>query len=302
MKKYEAIRNFNIGNSKIAGSHTYGYHSLARKDMSNGCKWKVGIEIEKIHKLNNSVSGDKLFKLSKHIIKETDSSLGPNGNEYVTGVLPLHDLGRTMSFLEPIKHIINLPFTSKADYMRAGGHINVSEKGKTGMELARELKVYMPLLYALYPGRAFKQNYSTADTFEKLTSNTGKRAIFPKQRLLELRIFPAIDDWDDLRVRLELVQYMLRHKYKRYSSIIVHLNNPESELNTIIGKLNIKNKDKILRRYIVFSRLDDAKLTKEAKEIIESKNIEVEAKFTAKAVNVPRHLTGVYIELNEKVV
>lgn len=282
----------------------FGYHSKRRKIEEGAVK--LGIEIEKINKRNFNVNPNLLLDKTK-IIKESDSSLGNNGAEYVTPAYNFSSTNTIMKKLEPIKHIVNLPF-KKEEIRKAGGHMNLSIEGKTGFELLDLFKVYLPLLYAIYPDRAMKNSYSMAKSTRDYKANPAKNAMYPKSHLLEFRVFPAIDDWNDLKARVRLLKYMVDKKHSRYSSVISLLTKKDSDLYKIVNKLSGKTSvEIILKRYIAFSKVDEVKLTTSAKKIVKEIGYVdgSETKFTFKEAkelmndldNVPSQLQEVMLDL-----
>ena len=304
-----ALTGFAKANSKFSGSSTFGYHGKERIDKTKRTtKFRVGVEIEKIAEENSKVCAHKLYDKCG-IIKENDSSLGSGGNEYVTGIIDFDELNTIKKELKPIKHLIDLPF-KEGTILRAGGHINVSEKGLSGHALAKKLKQYMPLLYALYPERALMQSYSRVAKFDCMVDSPSKRAIYPKRALLEIRVFPAVETYNNLMDRLELVHYMLNNDISRYSTVVTELGTEGTVLNKIIEKLDA-DIPKILSRFVIFSKIDEGKMTPAAKAVLTAHSIgeEEEVKMTFDEwedgmkdadSKVPSNLRKTYCELKLK--
>ena len=179
------------------------YHSGPRETWpdARNADWKVGFEVEKedydpIHSYSLSDCDRTMWA------RESDSSLGDGGFEFVSPVFNLFTDGLEESVKSPI-----VSYHINADYSRScGGHINISRSGMTGEELFGVMKPYVPLFLALYSGR-MDNTYSKAMKHERSYISGGKyQAIAVKQRIVELRIVSAVPNVDTLLWRRDLIR------------------------------------------------------------------------------------------------
>lgn len=179
------------------------YHSGPREiwpDARNA-DWKIGFEVEKedydpIHSYSLSDCDRTMWA------RESDSSLGDGGFEFVSPVFNLFTDGLEESVKSPI-----VSYHINADCSRScGGHINISRSGMTGEELFGVMKPYVPLFLALYSGR-MDNTYSKAMKHERSYISGGKyQAIAVKHRIVELRIVSAVPNVDTLLWRRDLIR------------------------------------------------------------------------------------------------
>jgi hypothetical protein len=179
------------------------YHSGPREIWPDArdADWKVGFEVEKedydpIHSYSLSECDRTMWA------RESDSSLGDGGFEFVSPVFNLFTDGLEESVKSPI-----VSYHINADYSRScGGHINISRSGMTGEELFGVMKPYVPLFLALYSGR-MDNTYSKAMKYERSYISGGKyQAIAVKHRIVELRIVSAVPNVNTLLWRRDLIR------------------------------------------------------------------------------------------------
>ena len=179
------------------------YHSGPREIWPDArdADWKVGFEVEKedydpIHSYSLSDCDRTMWA------RESDSSLGDGGFEFVSPVFNLFTDGLEESVKSPV-----VSYHINADYSRScGGHINISRSGMTGEELFGVMKPYVPLFLALYSGR-MDNTYSKAMKYERSYISGGKyQAIAVKHRIVELRIVSAVPNVNTLLWRRDLIR------------------------------------------------------------------------------------------------
>ena len=179
------------------------YHSGPRETWpdARNADWKIGFEVEKedydpIHSYSLSDCDRTMWA------RESDSSLGDGGFEFVSPVFNLFTDGLEESVKSPI-----VSYHINADCSRScGGHINISRSGMTGEELFGVMKPYVPLFLALYSGR-MDNTYSKAMKHERSYISGGKyQAIAVKHRIVELRIVSAVPNVDTLLWRRDLIR------------------------------------------------------------------------------------------------
>lgn len=139
--------------------------------------------------------------------KERDGSLNDDsGFEFITPPLELSAKG-IEKYLKArpvaVAHI-NAAYSAKC-----GGHVHISRAGKSGLELFEEIRGYLPLLYALFPGRADGNNshYCRAKSARDLISDREKyQAVNILNNRIEIRIFGAVKGLENLVWRAGLLQ------------------------------------------------------------------------------------------------
>ena len=100
------------------------------------------------------------------------------------------------------------------------------------------------------------------------------QAFSPSRTRLEIRLFPAVTTYKDLKNRLRLVHYCLKNPFKRYSTVIENVGKEGSRLNTIIKSLaGDRSITDILKLYFAFSKLDVDRMTREALDTLEKYGI-----------------------------
>lgn len=178
-------------------------------DASAKSIFNVGFEIEKEDlSVKESIYLDDFKDETGDIWrKEKDGSLNnDSGFELISPVFPLSkDL-----IIDYIKNNQILLEHINADYSsNCGGHIHLSMKHFTGEELFSHISCFMPLLYALYPARA-KNTYTESKPKNVMQKSSDKyQAVKIWSNRIEIRIFPAVKNIDNLAFRIELINYIL---------------------------------------------------------------------------------------------
>jgi hypothetical protein len=193
--------------------YTSDYHSSngGLIEFSQNPKFFIGIEIEKEDKeIKESISISDFKNLCPGWRKERDGSLdSEKGYELITPTMELnvkkiqdHIKGNEVL----IKHI------NAAKSLSCGGHINVSEKGKSGNELFENIKGYTPLFYALYFKRVDK-NYCKGKKNKDLQEDNEKyQAVKIHDNRVEYRIVSAVPNLDTLIWRVKLMDLILKNQ------------------------------------------------------------------------------------------
>jgi hypothetical protein len=142
--------------------------------------------------------------------KERDGSLcGSTGFELIS---PKFELVPNLIRKHIEKNSTLLAHVNAEKSLSCGGHINVSEKDKTGMELFDEVKGYTPLFYALYYKRVDKRYCKGKKNSDLRYENDKYQAIKIHDNRIEYRIVSAVPNIDTLIWRTELIKYILDHK------------------------------------------------------------------------------------------
>lgn len=207
------------------------YHSGHRPVYGMFNEFCVGVEVEKEDILTQRSISHKAFNiLTGGWRKERDGSLQNTGFELVSPVYDLMDSSLENSIKNNgilLRHI-NSGYSS-----RCGGHINISKRGETPSGFFNTIKGYLPLLYALYPNRIYK-TYSKAKKIEEYYTSDKYSSVFIKNNRVELRIFPAVANLDDLMWRIRLVRHMVANPNVSEVDIMHQLKDPGYELHSLI--------------------------------------------------------------------
>lgn len=206
------------------------YHHYTRVEMfgRNRPKYTVGFEVEKEDRDAKVLNDASDIYDSTKWCHESDRSLDDyTGYELVSPIFDLYDTDTlTKNFNHPmIKPLIDAKYSE-----RCGGHINVASIEYTPEQLANGFIGFMPLLYSIYENR-INRDYSRAKDKHKYFADRGKySAMFIKDHLVELRIFPAVKNVDNLMWRVGLVRIMIENLYKSELDVLKMLLNTRSRL------------------------------------------------------------------------
>ena len=189
--------------------------------------WLLGVEIEK-DDAQLCDEGNAYKMLQEHgWSKERDGSLGSYGYEMVSPILPLYDNARILQATKGVETFLNGKVSSKC-----GGHLNISNKNMSVLDLAKAFKPILPFLYALYPKRTIV-NYSQAKKFSELISNRNSKysAMYMKSNCVEIRIPHGCRNVKTLMWRVELMQIMLSDIGNNLNQYMMKLSTPGSKLH-----------------------------------------------------------------------
>lgn len=178
-------------------------------DLSAKSNFNLGFEIEKEDLfVKESIYLDDFKSQTNELWrKEKDGSLdNDSGFELISPVFPLNK----NLIVDYIKNNHILLEHINADYSSScGGHIHLSMKHFNGEELFGHISCFMPLLYALYPSRA-KNTYTQSKPKNQMQKSLDKyQAVKIWSNRIEIRIFPAVKNVENLAFRIDLIQYML---------------------------------------------------------------------------------------------
>jgi hypothetical protein len=173
-------------------------------------QYLIGLEIEKedidiLRSIQISDFHDECPKWRK----EADGSLNhDSGFELISPVMEL-DPEMIAGHIEANPILSNHVNAEYSD--NCGMHANLSDPTRTPWELFDDLYGYLPVLCALYPTRA-NNTYCKAMPKHTATQNNAKyQALTVKSDRVEIRIFPAVTTTENLKFRLQLLQYMMQH-------------------------------------------------------------------------------------------
>lgn len=236
-----------------SGDYVRDYHynnSVYEVNFTDNPKFFIGFEIEK---------EDQDVKESLYILdfeescpkwkKERDGSLDDDsGFELISPkfeVLPDKIREHIQNNKTLLKHVNAQKSTA------CGGHINVSEAGKTGSQLFDEVKGYTPLFYALYHKRVDKNYCKGKKNSDLQEENEKYQAIRIHSNRIEYRIVSAVPNIDTLIWRTRLIEYILNNKTENPKEAFFKVNT--SPLKDLLMEMYPDNFDQLINRLVKFT-------------------------------------------------
>jgi hypothetical protein len=173
-------------------------------------QYLIGLEIEKEDiDILRSIQINDFHTNCPKWRKEADGSLNhDSGFELISPVMEL-DPEMIAGHIEANPILSNHVNAEYSD--NCGMHANLSDPTRTPLELFDDLYGYLPVLCALYPTRA-NNTFCKAMPKHTATQNNAKyQALTVKSDRVEIRIFPAVTTTENLKFRLQLLQFMMQH-------------------------------------------------------------------------------------------
>lgn len=229
------------------------YHSgRGRRDESEESRFKVGLEVEKEDsRVKYEIDTKEILRESGWVVERDGSLSDESGFELISPVYPLN-LGFIRDRVIPIEKYLNANVSNKC-----GGHIHISDTERTPHEILLDIRGYLPLLYGLYPQRATNE-YCEAKEVDTYLDSGHRQAINLTNKTLEFRIFPAVKDVDHMMFRLELVEYLMKHKETEVVNVGQQLLDKDSRLYKILNKrISTENIQKKAEAFIDFTNYLD---------------------------------------------
>jgi len=203
-----------FGTEKVLKYHTHQdkikNNDRAKKFVTNDDLYLVGLEVEKVD-FERQQKGDAWELLSNTgWSKEEDGSLGSNGYELVSPILPLFNNDIINAACSPVKEWIDGKSNDSC-----GGHITISNRLKGGGELLESFRHFAPVLYSLYPHRIYN-TYCKAKSWENYTKYPEKYSAFYLKDgnrtggRVEIRLFSRVTNLTTLQWRLNLLQLLIK--------------------------------------------------------------------------------------------
>jgi hypothetical protein len=223
--------------SETSEEYRYTYHAGSDKDCTtDATEWSFGVEIEKEDEnVLTSVTASDL-EADTGWIKEEDGSLDSDSGYELTS--PIYDLYDLSALLKDLQHVdirqhVNADFSSSC-----GGHFNISNKNMSSKEIYEAISGYFPLLYALYPSRV-DRDYCKAKCKYEMGYSPEKRSAFymKSSRILEIRLFPAVRNVDNLLWRVELMQFICKNLNVSDDQVLRMIANRKSKLHVLLRKM-----------------------------------------------------------------
>ena len=268
------------GKTYTPGLHSY--HGTTRKDKNDALnkKYRIGFEVEKENQERKKTISADYLQDRYGWVAEYDSSLD-EGYELVSPIYSMMSRKTIMNDLEALRDYID--GGDEHRYENCGGHINVSIKGETGYDLLRTIKGFAALLYAMYPKRA-DRGYGRGYKFKDYLEFPSKRAFYPKDDLLEIRIFPGVTDVENLMQRYELVRYMVTQPAKSTITVVERLLDPTTRLHMLITDMGYKPQELAQEMLEQNAKFDKERYTQKIHKCLKDKGLEIKTimKPTAK--------------------
>lgn len=206
----EKCRDIEANDNKI-----YQYHEVPRflnRRPTAAHELLFGCEIEKE---DATISFDKTELLDNGYIVERDGSLEDDGFEIVSKTLTLNTKIPTNKQPDITAYFNNdliRPLISANTSGRCGGHIHISSIKHKPAELLFKIRNYLPLFNALYTRRA-DANYCRLNNINLMlnkegNNGNGRAAFHYNNTTLEIRIFPAVANANNLIWRIELIRLL----------------------------------------------------------------------------------------------
>lgn len=175
------------------------------KTFTDNPRFYIGLEVEKEDRdvLTSEYIDDFLEDTDHYFKKVADCSLDrDSGYELNTPAMELlpQEIDKFLSSYPTIVDHINGDYSLS----NCGGHINLSEKGLDGDQFFDKIKGYAPLFYALNPTRIDAYWSRAYDTKTLKRDKKKAQAIAIWDDRIELRIFSAVENYEQLLWRVEL--------------------------------------------------------------------------------------------------
>jgi hypothetical protein len=201
----------------------FEYHTKSRIENSKYARFRVGFEIEKEDDdIKDDIDAEYYY--NKHqFIFERDGSLEEGGFELVSPTFNLFDKKLIERFY-PVSKYVNAEYSENC-----GGHIHLSLKGHSGIELFKRIIGWLPLLYAMYPKRIHLE-YCKADCSEIIINDRPRGAINILDNRVELRIFSAVQNMSTLRFRIALLRLMANNLDISSEDLMLKMINKKSSI------------------------------------------------------------------------
>ena len=233
--------------------YTRDYHSgpIHEVNFTDYPQYFVGFEIEKEDAaVKESMYINEFEDVCPSWKKERDGSLDDeSGYELISPkfeLIPDKIHEHIMSNKTIVAHI-NASISKSC-----GGHINLSEAGKTGEQLFDELKGYTPLFYALYYKRVDKTYCKGKNNNDLKESNEKYQAIKIHSNRIEYRIVSAVPNVTTLHWRARLIEFIVTHKTSCVKEAFFNANT--SPLRELLMEMYPKDRYNVLMdRLIKFS-------------------------------------------------
>ena len=216
------------------------YHSQERPFRFNpDTRFTVGFEVEKEDRTAVLIPYGPLYARTGWC-KERDGSLDEySGYELISPAFDLFtdELDDELDGDAHLRQLIN------ADYSRAcGGHINFGMVGRTGFHLIDLVAGYLPLIYAMFPGRArgVHTTYATARKKDELRDeceDAHRVSVKVHDNRIEFRVFGAVRDVRNLLWRRDLLRCMATSLSLDAETVLARVLDGDTDLHRVLSRV-----------------------------------------------------------------
>lgn len=183
--------------------------------------------------------------------KELDGSLGYDGFELISPILPLYNQDVINDSIKPVSDMLNALTNNSC-----GGHFNISKVGTSSKDILKKIKGSLPLLYMMYEKRLNNRYCEAKKISSYLRRPTKYSACYLKNsNILEIRLFPAIKNTRVLQNRIDTMRIIMSELYGLSAmKVLVKLADPSSQIHKHVLNILDGDKDKLAEKIIAFSR------------------------------------------------
>lgn len=216
-----------------------GYHGLDRRDYSRGAAYTVGFEVEKEDGDAVKIPYGPLYGVTGWC-KERDGSLDDySGYELVSPVFDLMSdaLDQAIAGSTELQQLVNARFSRAC-----GGHINFGVRGWDGATTLDAVAGYLPLIYAMFPGRAkgIHSRFAAARKKDELrdeSDHTHYVSVKVHPNRIEFRVFGAVRDVRNLLWRRDLMRHLANHLHFDAEVVLAQALDGESALHRLLTRV-----------------------------------------------------------------
>jgi hypothetical protein len=210
--------------------NTYFHHF---SEYGERTKFYIGYEIEKEDiDIKESIEIDHFETEAPKWRKEEDGSLNSRtGFELISPCFELCP-DKIQEYINESPMLTAHINADKSD--NCGGHINISEEHKTGLELFEAIQGYTPLFHALYYKRIDK-SYSKGKSNEDIKNGDKYQSIRIHRNRVEVRIISAVPNVKTLIWRTRLMEYILKNQTSDPREVFINFH--DTELKALISEV-----------------------------------------------------------------
>lgn len=181
------------------------YHSQERDlhAVTNEHPYRIGFEVEKEDRSIRDLIEDGL-ELPSGWVCERDGSLDDDtGFELVSPAFNINERELLVQHVRKLTKVLDADCSTSC-----GGHISISDRRFTPIELSERIRPLFPLLLALYPKR-LTGGYCKAMTDKEKGKQEKYQAFFFEPHRIELRVPSAVKTAKSLMWRFDLIAHFL---------------------------------------------------------------------------------------------
>lgn len=187
--------------------------------------------------------------------KEEDGSLGEDGFELISPILPLYNQEVISESIKPVKDFLNADSNEKC-----GGHFNISKNGVSSRDILKSLKGSLPILYSIYEKRMSNRFCPTKQFSTYLRRHDKYASCYLKNsNVLEIRLFPAIKNTSMLQNRIDLMRIIMGElSGKTAMGVLTELAKPTSNIHTfMLNTIFDGNIEKFVKKLRLFAKYSE---------------------------------------------